>query len=1024
MIKLYTDISYKNLYVQLLTLLTENVHSVFAETWIVVPNHSAKQWLQKSLAKDLGVCAQVKFIMPLSFNWEVLKNVVDSDQKTNLFSTDVLRWQVYELINNSADYKHLKQNSAIKNFNLSEKIAQTLLKYNDEHPESLNKWDTGIFEVSQSQEWQVELWLELLKELDIQSPIQLLQKFDAGKDFKQNPGKIIFFATEQITTLQKDTLLKLSQKQEINIMLTNPCPQDYWFDLKSNRSKARAELFNEQAGDIIDIGNPILANLGYNKMAIFDAFLNSEIYLHDTETLVHGSSLLQSLKKDIFNLEEGPVKCLNDNSIAIHSCHTRQREVEIVKDEILSSLDADKILNPEDIIVVAPDINDYVQSIRETFNHVENVNSPYTTYLPFHIDRVQLADANYITVLMKLLQSFSNDMSASVIYELLTQNIILQKFNIDQADLPRLKNWIIDSNIRNYYSGKQKAAKGYEGKIGNTWQFGKNRWLSGYLAGDVNDTSFLSTYGVIAGQENAFSQCFEFLNLWYKCYEFSQQNHSPDKWYTFIQDVCKSFLYNDFSDDYETKIIKQLENKFITQTLSCQQEVPLVVINNIIESVITDNTYRSEGQIGVRFQTWENAFIADAKLLIIMGLNEGEFPKKLIKNDLDIFINRPAKLNKSTRQRDKNLMLTALTENIDKLVLTYIGFDAKTNNSQPPSVILAEIISYLEAKTNKEFKTQTQKMHGYNHEYFSTDINSYNQKNYQLSQSFYNSDRSQDNNAVINEIISINLEQEKSININDLSRFFTDPLDCFLNKRVQINHPIYESTLQDTETYFPTGLESWQLKNEVFNHGKTTAAKTGIVSDNKSGESIIKKYDQSLSALHDYKEGLDLKSYVIDLIMGEVKIFGNIQIDKQNCLISVYPRLINAKSLCQHWIKHLCYQSDKPSYAHFEDKSIEFAAIEVDDYQTLLLAILSKWADSFFSPWLFCPNKIINAKAKNIGVVKRNTYLQQFVETENTYPSEGQKYFYNQVIDYDEQHDIDSFITPLIENLKIAEIQV
>jgi exodeoxyribonuclease V gamma subunit len=1009
-----------------LKLLTENDqdYSIFEETWIIVPNHAAKQWLQKSLANDLGVCAQIRFIMPLSFNWEILKNVVKEDQKINYFSTDVLRWQIFGLINNNSSYQHLKQNSDIKNFNLSEKIAQTLIKYNDEHPETINSWDSGVYKVSQDQEWQVELWLHLLEKLKIQSPVQLLQKFDATKDFKQSPRQIIFFSTEQLTTFQKDTLLKLAQDQEINIMITNPCPQDYWFDIKSNASKARTELLNGQVADVIDVGNPILANLGYNKMAIFDALLNNEVNLNDGQTEIQGNSLLQSLKKDIFNLNELPSINSNDDSISIHSCYTRQREIELVKDIILTNLDTDKSLNPENIIVIAPDINEYVQSINAVFSCSEN-NRAYTTFLPFHIDRVQMADANYITALMKLLKSFSNEMSASVIYELLTQNVILQKFKIDQSDLPRIKNWIIDSNIRNYFSAKDKATKGYEEKIGNTWQFGKNRWLTGYLTGtltgDQVNTQYLSTYGAIAGQEEMFSQCFDFLDLWNKCYEFAQQDHTPEKWYIFIQEVCRNILYNDYSDDYETKVIKQLENKFITQTLNSQEEIPLVIIVNIIEAVITENTFRSEGQIGVRFQTWENAFVSDSKLLIIMGLNENEFPKKLIKNDLDIFSKTPAKLNKSTRQRDKNLMLTALTENMDKLILTYVGFDAKTNEVQPPSVILAEIITYLETKTNKAFKVKTHKMHGYNQAYYSSnpDYLSYNHKNYQLAQSFYDKNRNSKKMATQGNTIAINLEHENNINLNDLCRFFTDPLDFFLKKRAQISHSIYESTLQDTETYFPTGLETWQLKNEVFNNGVTTAAKTGIVSDNKSGQAIISKYNNALHDLHTYNKSLDLKIHAIDLVAGKFKIFGNIQIDNNQHLVSVYPNLIKAKSLCHHWIKHLCYSSDKPSYAHFEDKTVMFSPQE--NYQTLLLDILQKWDDSYSQPWLFCPNKIINAKLKKPNVMNRDAYLKQFVETDNTYPSEGQKYFFNQVIEYDEQIDREEFIRPLIENIENFE---
>ncbi|MCF6317682.1 MAG: exodeoxyribonuclease V subunit gamma [Proteobacteria bacterium] len=1030
MINLFTDISYKNLYKRLLSLLTASRKNVFSETWIVVPNHSAKQWLQRSLAKDLGICARIKFIMPLSFNWEVLKNASDTDTDNgnianngiNVFSQDVLRWLIFEIISTQKQYRHLKKDSDIKNFNLAEKIAQTLLKYNDEYPEIIAKWDEGIYELPHEVEWQVELWLTLLEKLKTKSQVQLLQQFDSEKDFKQTPEKIIFFATEQLTELQKETLLKLAQTQEITMMLSNPCPQDYWFDIKPAANKARAALFNTQAADIIDVGNPILANLGYNKMAIFDAFLNHEVYLQESNSAIQGKSLLQSLKQDIYSLQKQPSMCADDDSISIHSCHSRQREVEIIKDEILAHLDADLGLNPEDIIVVAPDINDYVQSIKEVFEHqalkVSKASkiSKDSIYLPFHIDRVQLADAPYITALMKLLSSFTAEMSAPVIYELLTQNSILQKFNIDENELPRLKNWITSSNIRNYFSAQHKSTLGYEEKIGNTWQFGKNRWISGYLLGDEEE-QYLSTYGDIAGQEELFSRCFDFLNLWYKCYQFTQGQHSPKRWYSFLQDLCEDFLYNDFSVSWQEKILIQLENKFAAQPLDCSQSIPLVIVESIVKSVITENTFRSEGQIGVRFQTWENAFVTDGKLLIMMGLNDGEFPKKSIKNDLDIFSDKPAKLNKSTRQRDKNLMLTALTENAQKLIFTYIGFDSKTNDEQPPSVILAELIGYLKQKTKQDFKVKVHKMHGYNQYYFLNELRSYSQKNHQLARNYYNPivKGSKDYKDSKDSQIHFDLEPEKNISLNDLSQFFIDPLDYFLKNRAQISHPIYETILNDTETYFPTGLETWQLKNEIFKHGKTVAAKTGIVSDNKSGQFVLDKYSDDLEPVLRLSETLDLKKHVIEHSIEDYKIFGYIQIDDKQQHISIYPNKASAKNICKHWIQHLCYQSvlpEQPSYAYFEDKKIQFAVL--DNAQELLLHILLKWQRSYNCPWLFCAKSALKILKTGIYTHNRKDYLKQFIQTDRVFPSEGQKYFIHLVEKHQEQVDFDEFILPII----------
>ncbi|MBL4659732.1 MAG: exodeoxyribonuclease V subunit gamma, partial [Alcanivoracaceae bacterium] len=394
MIKLYTNDSYKKLYVNLLKLLIDD-NSVFTETWLVVPNHSAKQWLQKSLARDLGICTQIKFIMPLSFNWEILKNVAESNSSINVFSNDVIRWQIYQLINDSEEFGALRKESALENFNLSEKIAQTLLKYNDERPELINDWDNGLFQLKKDQEWQADMWIILLTILKEKSPIQLLQKFNPATDFKQKPNKIILFATEQLTTIQKDTILKLADYQDIHLLLTNPSPNEYWFDIKPSATIARDKLFNTELAYLDNIGNSLLANLAYNKMAIFDAFLNHDIDLSMSfQQQKQQSSLLGSIKQDIFELSENPKHCPVDNSIKIHSCHNCLREVEIIKDEILDVLNNNHDLNPEDIIVVSPDINDYVYAIKEVFNDADEVA---TSSIPFHIDRVQLADNNYIT---------------------------------------------------------------------------------------------------------------------------------------------------------------------------------------------------------------------------------------------------------------------------------------------------------------------------------------------------------------------------------------------------------------------------------------------------------------------------------------------------------------------------------------------------------------------------------------------------------------------------------------------------
>ena len=49
----------------------------------------------------------------------------------------------------------------------------------------------------------------------------------------------------------------------------------------------------------------------------------------------------------------------NDRSLTFHSCHSPQRETEILQDYLLNLLENDPSLTPRDIIVMVADIDSY-----------------------------------------------------------------------------------------------------------------------------------------------------------------------------------------------------------------------------------------------------------------------------------------------------------------------------------------------------------------------------------------------------------------------------------------------------------------------------------------------------------------------------------------------------------------------------------------------------------------------------------------------------------------------------------------
>jgi exodeoxyribonuclease V gamma subunit len=1013
MLKLYSEKSYTTLYEKLSDLLSIQSSDIFATTWIVVPNHSAKDYLQKAIAKDLGICAQVRFILPLSFNWDVLSNVSVNKSEFNLFSKDVFRWYIFNWLENDKAYSFLSKGSQIENFNLAQNIAQVLLKYNDDYPEIVAKWDNDDYaDIEQEDRWQIDIWKRLLEVTSGDSPAMLLNMFDSARDFNIKPANIIFFGVEQMTNLQRSTLLKLGQSQDVHIMLSNPCPEAYWFDMVGKKQAARALLLSSDISDFIDVGNPLLSSLGRTKMALFDSFISEGVELlggMDGDD-ISGSGLVESVRRDIYELEELPVLVDTDSSVSINCCHNRTREVEVVKDIILDALSVNPALEPEDVVVVAPDINDYAQIIKDVFDN----KSADSCGLPFYIDRVRLSDESYINSLMQILYSFNGEMTATSIYDVLTHDLILEMFSLSKGDLPRIKKWIVESNVRSFYSSQHKQSRGFDGRVGNTWSFGKNRWMSGYVGGGVEDSQYQSVFGDVSGQEQLFGGCFDFLKLWFDAYMFCKESHTPNQWHAFIVSVCKSFIANDTLKDLENKIALQLEFKLCDQAMDNEVLVPLPVILSIVENLISENNYRSEGQIGIRFQSWENAFTSGSKVLVLMGVNDGEFPMNEPKNDLNIFKNRNTRLNKSTRARDKNLMLGAITEDVDKLVVTYIGYDEQTNKLKLPSVVLGELVEYLKDKTSGGFDITYHKMHGFNRDYFNAaqlDGCSFSSSKLKLADEFYKPVAD-----ILDEVICLEAKDIGFIELNNLSSFFSEPMTYFLKTTAGINNNVYDDILEDYEAYSANGLEKFKLKNILFKHGMDGAIKSGILSDSKLGNRPLGVLNSELSTLVSLRDEMNLSLRVIDINLDGININGAITINDASALVGFSPRKINTKVICEYWIKYLCHQSSEKGYLYFEDKTVVFNPVDNTD---VLLDILSMWKESIRSPWIFNPSKYLKVSKGKLDVQTRSNYLKSFVPSQYNFPSAGAQYFALKVVDFEPDYYIEKYINPIIRSVEI-----
>jgi exodeoxyribonuclease V gamma subunit len=84
------------------------------------------------------------------------------------------------------------------------------------------------------------------------------------------------------------------------------------------------------------------------------------------------------------------------------------------------------------------------------------------------------------------------------------------------------------------------------------------------------------------------------------------------------------------------------------------------------------------------------------KVVCLIGINEGEFPKKDISASFDLIGKQYRLGDRSKRADDRYQFLEAIIAARDRFYISYIGQSIKTNKKNPPSVVVTELLETLQ----------------------------------------------------------------------------------------------------------------------------------------------------------------------------------------------------------------------------------------------------------------------------------------------------------------------------------------
>ncbi len=828
---------------------------------VLVQSNGMAQWLKFALAKPvdeggLGICAAVEALMPLRFMWQAYRTVLGEAAvpRELLFDKSRLVWRLMRLLPallQDEDFALLRHylhddSQGRKRYDLALALADLFDQYQVYRAEWLSRWAFGQEgEESRTQPWQPKLWRALLADLPPHLRdssrsavhgrfIAALARLDSAP--AGLPRRLVVFGISSLPAQTLEALAHLGRFSQIVLCVLNPC-QHYWGDIIDGRELLRANRRRQADKPGLPAGldlselhaqtNPLLAawgKQGRDYVRLLDEYDDTEHYrarvsaavgridlfddYTDKNTRDTTPSTLQQVQQAILELDPAPPSMLDD-SMVFHAAHSPQREVEILHDQLLARLDADPTLKPFDIMVMVPDITVYAPHIRAVFGRYKADES---NYIPFTLaDQEEGDEAQLRAAVESLLALPKGRLTLEEGLDWLDVAALARRFGLRADDVALLHDALQHANVRwGLDAGQRRAQAMTEGLEQNSWQFGLERLLLGYAAGEQALWHGVAADDSLSGlSAAALGGLADFLQALKWAMARLAGSYAPADWAELLQAVLTRFF---LPDDSEAAFFERLSAQLDSWREACglaglTEPLSLAVVRQaLFEALDAPRLSQRFFGGGVHFSTLMPMRAIPFKMVCLLGMNDGDYPRIQPALSFDLMRAGPQPGDRSRRDDDQYLFLEALLSARQSLYLSWVGRNVRDNSEQPPSVLLARLLDYLgEAAWQRVVYHPLQP---YDSRYFdgsTADLFSYRAPWRAVHDGY----------AAEEYPLPDTLTRE-SLQLADLQGFLRQPVEAFFAQRLRVRFSRLEDELEDDEPFSLNGLQQHQLGRELI----------------------------------------------------------------------------------------------------------------------------------------------------------------------------------------------------------------
>ena len=834
---------------------------------ILVQSNGVAEWLKIALADELGVCAATRVALPARFLWEAYRGMLGRERvpSRSPYDKGPLTWRLMRLLPALlADpvfqpLRHfLGDGDPERRLQLAERLADLFDQYQVYRADWLADWSAGrdqlrnargeALALAPDQRWQGALWRAVNDSLPDQQRDsgratihqQFVDQSASGAPAGRLPRRVVLFGMSTLPYQTLQAVAALARHTQVLLAVPNPC-QFYWGDIIEGRELLRAAHKRQRQRGGVDLAaiplaelhahsHPLLASWGRQGrdfIRLLDEFdigseqADGQLRI-DLFSEGEGDTLLaqvQSAVRDMLPLQEHERNAPDpdDRSIEFHVAHSVQREVEVLHDQLLSWFATPGELRPRDVVVMVPDIDTFSAAIHAVFDQHKRSDA---RFIPFEIGDVKDRSVNPLLVALEwLLRLPQQRCRQSEVRDLLDVPALAARFGLEGDDLATLGHWIEGASVRWGLDQDHRDALGL-GSAGeqNAWIFGVRRMLLGYASGAGANFQHIEPYAEVGGLDAALAgslaQVIETLLAWR---ERLSQARTPVDW----GDQARAMLADFFAaaDEGDRLTLGQLNDALQGWLETCEnagfdEAVPLAVLREAWLGALDEPTLNHQFVSGgVTFCTLMPMRAVPFRVVCLLGMNDGDFPRRARQADFDLLalpgMARPG--DRSRRDDDRYLMLEALLAARDKLYVSWVGRNVRDNSEQPASVLVSQLRDYLAAGWDLKIDhlTTEHALQPFSRRYFE-------QGGLLTYAGEWRAAHGSDTDAAALALPPFELESDYRLKLGELANFMRQPARYFFRRRLGVSFAEPDLVGEDEEPFSLDALERYFLEDSLL----------------------------------------------------------------------------------------------------------------------------------------------------------------------------------------------------------------